>query len=292
MPLLFVKTRIRDNFYLLPFSSSCVRGERAVIFDQGDLLIMPLAAVLAFNLIQPFNFAEPFNSSAPLNAAILAEMQQMHAKLPNGGGYFMGIKADPMECPIGLPIEFCGRPLLTPTRASSYCSGVTYALFLSAVEREVQANRWVLSQGQMEALRLQEPDGGRREDEVKLWGWWNADGPGSLYAMTLVTSMGIRVSPQDAQPGDFLNINWAKGGGHSAVFLGWVTTAEGKPGVEGWGSQSSTNGIGEVVVSEDALSGLVITRLTHPKGILSLDPNFSIKRPRVEYDKPPFAGNR
>lgn len=250
---------------------------------------MPLAAVLAFNLIQPFHSAGRMNASAPLNGAILAEMQQMQMMLPNGGGYFMGIKADPMECPIGLPIEFCGRPLLTPTRTTSYCSGVTYALFLSVVEKAVQENRWVLTQGQVEALRLQEPDGGRREDEVKLWGWWNADGPGSLYALTVVTSMGVRVAPKEAQPGDFLNINWAKGGGHSAVFLGWVPTPDGKPGMKFWGSQSSTNGVGEVVVSQESMSGLVITRLTRPAGILSLDPNFKLKRPRVEYDKPPYA---
>jgi hypothetical protein len=250
---------------------------------------MPLAPVLAFNLIQPFHSVGRMNASAPFNGAILAEVQKMQRMLPNGGGYFMGIKADPMECPIGLPIEFCGRPLLTPTRPTSYCSGVTYALFLSVIEKAVQENRWVLTQGQVEALRLQEPDGGRREDEVKLWGWWNADGPGSLYALTFVTSMGVRVAPKEAQPGDFLNINWAKGGGHSAVFLGWVPTPDGKPGMKFWGSQSSTNGVGEVVVSQESMSGLVITRLTRPAGILSLDPSINLKRPRVEYDKPPYA---
>lgn len=48
-----------------------------------------------------------------------------------------------------------------------------------------------------------EPDGGRREDMVKLWGWWNADGPGSLYALVMFTKMGERMSALDAEPGDF-----------------------------------------------------------------------------------------
>ncbi len=250
---------------------------------SGEILSGMVSLGLAYLSVAAYGILHP------LNGAVISEIESLQKKLPNGGGYFMGIKADPMECPVGLPLEFCGNALLSPTRSSSYCSGVTYALLISVLEKQVQENRWILTQSQVEALRLQEPDGGRREDEVKLWGWWNADGPGSFYALIFVTQMGVRVAPKEALPGDFLNINWAKGGGHSAIFLDWAQTADGKPGLKFWGSQASTNGVGEVIVPQDAISGLVITRLTNPAGILSLNPNFQAKRPRVEYDKPPFV---
>jgi hypothetical protein len=131
---------------------------------------------------------------------------------------------------------------------------------------------------------MQEPDGLRREDKVKFWGWWNADGPGSLYALTELTKMGIRVSPTHAKPGDFANINWSKSGGHSVVFLGWEKTAEGEPALKYWSSQASTNGFGTVTVPFSRISGVVFTRLTNPERILEVDPELQIFPPRPVYD--------
>lgn len=70
---------------------------------------------------------------------------------------------------------------------------------------------------------MQEPDGGRREDEIKFWGKWNDDGFGNHFALVQYSQMGTTIKPIHARPGDFMNISWKKGGGHSVVF--WAGTS-------------------------------------------------------------------
>lgn len=229
---------------------------------------------------------ETFGESVPtINQAILKGVDEVQSKVPaDGGGYFIGVKADPPECPIGYPLELLSKNLLQPTRGTSYCSGASYAAFISGLNFHLQGSTKELSTEQLEAIRMQEPDGGRREDMVKLWGWWNADGPGSLYALTQFTSMGKRISYFDAVAGDFCNINWVKGPGHSVVFLGWEETSEGQPGMRFWSSQKSTNGVGDLTVGVSTIAGVVFTRLTNPDAIFDLKPTFKMERTKVDYD--------
>ena len=102
-----------------------------------------------------------------------------------------------------------------------------------------------ISPERFEAMRMQELDGGRREDWVKFWGLWNADGPGCHYALVQYSGAGSEIAPIHARPGDFMNINWKSGLGHSVVFLGWHKDSEGKKHVLFWSSQMGTNGLGD-----------------------------------------------
>ena len=244
---------------------------------------MPSAEVPTYHIshLRKFGFGVP-----EANRAVLHGVDIVQATEPDGGGYFIGLKADPPESPIGYRVSFFDRPLLDPPRCSSYCSGASYAALMTALDLLLAPSRYQLSEEVLEAVRMQEPDGGRREDTVKLYGWWNADGPGSFYALCGFSQMGVRVSPKDALPGDFCNINWVKGPGHSVVFLGWEKTPEGEPGMRFWSSQASTNGLGDKTVPVSSIAGFVFTRLTAPEKLAALEPNMKLERMRVTYDVP------
>jgi hypothetical protein len=230
---------------------------------------------------------ELFGALVPdTNRAVLRGVDAIQKTAMTGGGYFIGIKADPPESPIGFPLCIFGKSLLSPARPTSYCSGASYAAFITALEEVMEGRGDELTPEIIDAIRMQEPDGGRREDMVKMWGWWNADGPGSLFALTTYTQMGERVKPEDAVAGDFCNIDWVKGPGHSVVFLQWEKTSEGQPGMRFWSSQKSTNGLGDLVVPMSSISGYVFTRFSKPGAIFEFDPLKTYERVKVEYDVP------
>lgn len=204
------------------------------------------------------------------NRFILRAVDRVQSKQMDGGGYFIGVKADPPESPIGFQVELWGKPLLSPPRTTSYCSGASYTAFITAINLISPENPGVAPE-RLEAMRMQEPDGSRREDRIKFWGWWNADGPGCEYALVQYAKMGRRISPEQARPGDFMNISWKTGIGHSVVFLGWAT-AEGRQKLRFWSSQKGTNGLGDLTVDVDSIKSIVAVRLTKPWNVAGFDP--------------------
>lgn len=205
------------------------------------------------------------------NAYILQGIDAAQNTAMDGGGYFIGIKAVPTESPVGYPLTLFGRPLLDPPRTTSYCSGSSYAAFIEGMNRIFPDGAARLSPERAEALRMQEPDGGRREDGVKFWGHWNADGFGNHFALAQYSGMGTVIRPERARPGDFLNISWTNGGGHSVVFLGWAKGENGERQLMYWASQKGTNGYGDQIVSLDRVKNVKIVRLTHPENVFTFD---------------------
>jgi len=212
------------------------------------------------------------------NAFVLEGIDAVQAHAPDGGGYFIGIKAVPTESPVGYPLSLFGQGLLDPPRTTSYCSGSTYAAFIEGLNRIYPEGEARLSPEHLEALRMQEPNGGRREDGIKYWGHWNDDGFGSHYALVQYSGMGIEIRPEQARPGDFMNISWKKGGGHSVVFLGWVRGADGERQLLYWASQKGTNGYGDQLVSLDRVKEVKIVRLTQPEELFAFDITRPVER--------------
>jgi hypothetical protein len=215
------------------------------------------------------------------NRAILAGVDRVQASQPDGGGYFTGIHAQPPESPIGYELKLLGRPLLTPPRTTSYCSGSSYTAFIEALnlifgERAASG----LSADRFEAMRMQEPDGGRREDGVKMWGHWNDDGFGTHYALVQYAGgAGMEIKPNDLRPGDFLNISWKSGLGHSVVFLGWHRDAStGIKQILFWSSQKGTNGLGDLLVPIDRIKDVKCVRLIDPGKLFVFDVNATVNR--------------
>ncbi len=208
------------------------------------------------------------------NLDVIRAIDIVQATAMDGGEYFVGIKADPPESPIGYELKLLGHSLLTPPRTSSYCSGSSYAVFIEALNLILSKNSATLSPERVEAMRMQEADGGRREDLIKFWGYWNADGPGCDFALRQYSDMGAPIEPEHARPGDFMNIQWKKGNGHSVVFLGWYLNAEKELGIIFWSSQKSTNGFGDVYFAPiESIKEVRTIRLTHPEKLFSFDIN-------------------
>lgn len=213
-----------------------------------------------------------------INREVLAAVDRVQATAPDGGGYFIGIKADPPESPIGYALKLKGAPMLAPPRTTSYCSGSSYSAFIEAMDRLLPR---APSADRLEALRMQEPDGGRREDETKAWGWWNADGFGCDFALVQYLGIGERIKSIDARPGDFMNISWKSGLGHSVVFLGWT-----RDGIVYWSSQKGTNGLGDQTSPLSSVVELSAVRLTHPERLLTFVPG-KVDRKAAKGEPPP-----
>ena len=184
----------------------------------------------------------------------------------DGGGYFIGKDSIPTEAPIGYNIKLFGQQMFDAPRKTSYCSGASYSSFIEALNFIAEDMKILKpDSNRMESMRLQEFDGGRREDHIKFWGKWNADGFGSHFALVQYSSMGKEVNPSQARPGDFANISWKSGGGHSVVFLAWVKDDIEKKYMLYWSSQRSTNGMSDQLVSLDRIKEVKIVRLTNPE---------------------------
>ena len=218
------------------------------------------------------------------NLAVLRGIDKAQSTALDGGGYFVGVKATPAESPIGYPLNLFCKPLLAPPRTTSYCSGSSYTAFIEALNLICPDGGSRISPDRLEAMRMQEPDGGRREDGVKFWGHWNDDGPGCQYALVQYSQMGREIAPKHARPGDFMNINWKSGLGHSTVFLGWKIAADGSKSVLYWASQKGTNGLGDQLSSVDKIASVKIVRLTDPDKLFTFDPATTVNR-KVPGDK-------
>lgn len=221
------------------------------------------------------------------NYYILMGIDQVQAHAQDGGGYFTGKDAKPTESPIGYELQLFKKPLLEPPRPTSYCSGATYAAFIEALNFMFPGGLDSLDFDHYEALRMQELNGGRREDGIKMWGHWNADGYGNHFALVQYAKIGTEVKPIQARPGDFMNISWKKGGGHSVIFLGWYKDTEGKSHLLYWSSQKSTNGIADQLVDLDAVKAVKVVRLTNPAGIFHFNINTPVNL-KVNGDKVEF----
>jgi len=213
-----------------------------------------------------------------INQKVLQAVDIVQSTALDGGGYFANIKADPPESPIGYELKLFGRSLLNPPRTTSYCSGASYAAFIEAINLYFFEKQTEISYERYEALRMQEEDGGRREDQIKFWGKWNDDGYGCNYALVQYSEMGTDIKPEDALPGDFVNIIWNSGGGHSVVFLGWYKDESPILNLVYWSSQKSTNGLGDVVVPIEKIKNVKFVRLTNPQNIFAFDPLKEVNR--------------
>lgn len=212
------------------------------------------------------------------NDKILVGIDEVQASAIDGGGYFVGIKANPPESPIGYNLKLFQQELVNLERKTSYCSGASYSAFMEGLNSIYEKSEINLDENIFEAFRMQEPDGSRREDGVKFWGKWNDDGFGNHFALVQYSGMGKVVLPEDARSGDFMNILWKSGVGHSVVFLGWYLDKNDSLNVVYWSSQKGTNGLGDDIVPVSRIKEVMIVRLTDPDKIYSFDVNTKVNR--------------
>lgn len=212
------------------------------------------------------------------NVLVLKAVDVVQSHAMDGGGYFTGMKAKPTESPIGYEVKLFGKSLLDPPRTTSYCSGSSYGVLIETMNFIFPVGGSKISPDRYESLRMQEPDGSRREDQIKFWGKWNDDGWGTQYALVQYSGMGEEIPPERARPGDFANIAWTSGLGHSVVFLGWFKKND-QLGMVFWSSQKSTNGYGDVAMCPlSKVKSVKIVRLTHPERVFTFDIQKTVNR--------------
>lgn len=268
-----MRTLVLSVTFLMLFS--CAKQEPQVTTDDGRWLVLTKddLSAGAYHTRHAEIFGKYVNG---INLYILKGIDKVQSTAMDGGGYFIGKDSIPTESPIGYELKLLGRSLLEPPRTTSYCSGSSYGAFIEGLNFLYQGSGKKLGDRQYEALRMQEKDGGRREDHVKFWGEWNADGFGNHFALVQYSGMGTVVKPNQARPGDFLNISWKSGLGHSVVFLGWYIDEAGEKNVVYWSSQRSTNGYADQVTPVARIKEVMIVRLTHPERLFTFQPDTTV----------------
>lgn len=273
-----IPTSAKAAFACLCLSSSLATAQiNQATKDDGQWLFVDTADVPTVK--QHLNHESMFKKYIQgYNLAVLKAVDIVQSHAMDGGGYFTGISAKPTESPIGYQLHLFQKPLLDPPRTTSYCSGSSYGVFIEALNLIFPDGGTRLSPDRLESLQMQEPDGSRREDRIKFWGKWNDDGWGTQYALVQYSGMGEEIPPQRARPGDFMNISWVRGLGHSVVFLGWFIK-ESKTGMIFWSSQKSTNGYGDVVLWPlSSVKSLKTVRMVHPEKVFSFDVEQTVNR--------------
>jgi hypothetical protein len=133
------------------------------------------------------------------------------------------------------PVVYAGVELTSgdPARRS-YCCGLTFAVYVEAL-LAANGGRPMpdVPPADLPALRLRffgDSAAGERRRLVEFG----------------LTSLGLgrAVAPDEARPGDFLQLWRRSGSGHSAVFINWVWDGPRRAGLTYWSSQPSTRGIG------------------------------------------------
>lgn len=205
-----------------------------------------------------------FNENRDLNKLVLEVIRG----LPRGGVY----KADAEALgALNSAIQIdTGRLCLAPEVANpSFCSGATYLVFLSVIERLAMENGVEIPKTVLEALLP-----GNLRDGIGVWGRWNANGPGTARLFHELQLGRNFTSFDDARTGDFMKIFWNenignKERGHSVIYFGKYVTKAGVETVRFWSSNQST-GYDAMDVPKSQIKRVVFSRLERPSGILRL----------------------
>ena len=203
----------------------------------------------------------PLSVPADLNALVLEAVGRM----PEGLGYEASQDA---ITSLGKAISYDGRALHVDARAAApaFCSGATYLVFLSVVEKLQQSEHIELTPDAGAALLVQnQPDG------TGVWGRWNANGPGTARLFR-ETGWGASFTEWErARPGDFLKVFWtdeigSHERGHSVVYLGQGVDADGTATLTYW-SCNKPEGYTKATIPRSRVRRAIFSRLEHPERI-------------------------
>jgi hypothetical protein len=202
--------------------------------------------------------------SNALNELIVKTVNEM----PRGGTYatnaaaFAGLRA-------ASSVE-TGRLIVRPEAAKpNFCSGATYLVFLSVLEKLQQGGELRMDPQILEKLQVR-----GQSDGAGVWGRWNANGPGTarlFYELKLGRNFS---SYGEAMPGDFVKLFWNDGigsteKGHSAIFLGLEKDESGNEWVSYWSSNQS-EGFGFKKKERSKIKRVLFSRLERPEALARL----------------------
>jgi len=208
--------------------------------------------------------AAPASPSRDMNALILDAVRAM----PTGGSYRANVAS---LTSLRRAIQSTNsRLVIDPAQATpSFCSGATYLAFLSVLIQLNRDGRLPLDDNVLTALLVQE----HQADGAGIWGRWNANGPGTARLFHEADLGRNFTSFEEARPGDFMKVWWndeigARESGHSVVYLGTATRADGEY-VEYW-SSNMPNGFGYNAVPRQRIHRQLFSRFEHPENVARL----------------------
>ena len=203
-------------------------------------------------------------------------------EMPAGGGYVLNdLPAQKLADAFYWQYLSNGEMALfvDPLVASpSYCTTATYIVFYKTLLKFWQNQNIFPSKDILKKLKPQlEADG------LRIWGRWNANGPGTakfFYDSQIGTNFDDLAQ---AKPGDFLKIFWndevgTNERGHSVIFLG-TEIIDGVQKIHFWSSNKSTNGYSKMTINRSDAVRLLFSRLDRIENInkiveLSLNDDF------------------
>lgn len=192
----------------------------ALVVGAGDVIVIPTRSIPT----------PP--AGQPLNDLVLAQISEYPSdgrfdsdwRGPNWHGASGGTTRD---------IVYRGEVVALSDRRHTHCCGLTFEVAIKALTRAYGGPVPGLTALDVYRMRL----GFCGDDK--------AYAPERLVVDALQRQgLGSPVSFDDARPGDFVQFWRRDGSGHSAVFMGWESTAGEIVGVRYWSTQASTHGVG------------------------------------------------
>lgn len=218
----------------------------------------PIPATNLCDLLERIDLA----TIPPLNRLVLDVIEAM----PSGGGYASNDKAL-VALKRSITLTADGHLGIEPELAKpTFCSGATYLVFLSVLEKLDAEGRLVIDPKIKTSLLMKlQPDG------VGVWGRWNANGPGTARLFHELQLGDNFVDFAHAKAGDFLKMWWtpevgAKERGHSVVFLAaWSSPGAGEL-VSFW-SANNPGGYSVKTIAASKIKRALFSRLRSPAKI-------------------------
>jgi hypothetical protein len=197
--------------------------------------------------------------SQSFNELVLKAIKEMPIK----GGYVLTSES-PKKLRDSFSWNLDELNLNPKTAIPSYCTTATYAVFFKVLKSYWSANGYPAKDIQ----ELYKPN--LEADGVRIWGRWNANGPGTAKLFH-DADLGTNFSDiSKARPGDFLKIWWneeigKKESGHSVVYL-----RSDEATITFWSSNTITNGYGERTIPRTMAKRLLFSRLIRPENAVKM----------------------
>ncbi len=179
----------------------------------------------------PFPYEEHLLATSATLPTFNRKVVEIILKYPRNGrhAYFWPRKGELNYDGCTTDVILGGRPVMKgEPQGRTYCCGLTLEVFYRALE----------------ALGLESSFSNINPDEFKrLWFCTElyARGPGDALE---AYHLGRKVTPDEALPGDFVQIWRHNKSGHSVIFVGWQYDNEGRrKAIHYWSTQTGTQGI-------------------------------------------------
>jgi hypothetical protein len=177
-------------------------------------------SVFAFSLLMAVGL--PPLRAQPMNESFLRQAKAYPAE----GGYVWSSTGCPEALVRGTDT------LLRKSKAGTYCSGFTFAVFFKVMN----------DRGSFDSLNMSDLKSIQQD-------WYGNTAPSAERQCVYVMekwNLGSKIEMEHARPGDFIQFWRNNNTGHSALFLGWIRDGAGTiTGLKYRSSQRPTNGIGE-----------------------------------------------